>query len=431
MATLPPFLPGSSGSSTGWIWQPGSLSHLVDFLWSFEPYSFSASLHSGTLSLAGTLGPFLLLALALFVAWDTNLFKKIPWTAHATREDRARIFVLLWLAVILTGASALPAINYFFRIRYAILPLVPVSILLGWLLYRFDKSRERMPRWAAAAFAALLIVQSGVNFSRSVSFRRSMGQVMIAVDQVYERINTAFPNDDLVLMPDFLPYAYREGAAKTFQHMDSIAGTGDLLLRHPPDRTSVLSWEASLWERLDLSARFSGCRPNTLFDRFVPCAPGSGAFLMRYIGPDLSFITAENSRAKGDMPAARKSYEEFVGRHPQNLAGQFWLGFVDYYLKDWQASERANQFVETYLPNHPSVIYNRATTLIELQQYEPAIERLERTIRTNPLNYGAQLNLYWSYRRAGQKKKAAERLHAMLQLFPADPTVRQLSANPG
>ena len=44
----------------------------------------------------------------------------------------------------------------------------------------------------------------------------------------------------------------------------------------------------------------------------------------------------------------------------------------------WPASERANRYVETYLPNQPSVIYNRATTLMELQQYEPAIERLER-----------------------------------------------------
>jgi predicted Zn-dependent protease len=86
--------------------------------------------------------------------------------------------------------------------------------------------------------------------------------------------------------------------------------------------------------------------------------------------------------------------------------------------------------VETYLPNHPSVIYNRATTLMELHQYEPAIERLERTIQATPQNYGAQLNLYWSYRKAGHKKKAEERLRTMLELFPADPAVRQLYANP-
>lgn len=431
LARLPPFLPGSSGSSTGWMWQPASVDRLFDFLWSSEPYSFWGGLHAGTLSLAGTLGPFLLTALAVFVIWNTNVFEKVPWTAHATPEDRARIFVLLWLAVILAGASALPPINYFFRIRYAILPLVPVSILLGWLLYLFYESWGRMPRWAVTAFGTLLILQSAVNVSRSVSFRRSMGQIMIAVDQAYERINTAFPNDDLALMPDFLPYVYREGASNAFQHVDSISGADDLIRRHLPNRTSVLSWEASLSDRLDLSARFSGCHASTLFDRLVPCAPGSGAFLMRYIGPDLSFIAAEIARSKGDMPAARKGYEEFIARHPQNLGGQFWLGFVDYYLKDWPASERANQFVETYLPNNPSVIYNRAATLMELQQYEPAIERLERTIKVTPSNYGAQLNLYWSYRKAGQKRKAAARLHAMLELFPADPTVRQLFANPG
>ena len=107
-----------------------------------------------------------------------------------------------------------------------------------------------------------------------------------------------------------------------------------------------------------------------------------------------------------------------------------WLGFVTYYLKDWGASDRTNELVETYLPNNPAVIYNRATTLMELQQYEPAIERLDRVVQLNPQNYGAQLNLYWSYRNAGNKEKASERLQAMLQLFPADAAVRQLSANP-
>jgi hypothetical protein len=209
MAKLPPFLPGSGGSATNWMWQPASLDRLGDFLWSSDPYSFSGSLKSGTLSLAGTLGPFLLTALVVFILWNTKLFEKIPWTAHATPSDRARIFVLLWLAVILAGASALPAINYFFRIRYAILPLVPVSILLGWLFDYFHKSWDRLPRWAIVAFLALLILQMGVNCSRSVWYRRSLGQTMVAVDQAYERINTAFPNDDLAFMPDFLPYAYQ------------------------------------------------------------------------------------------------------------------------------------------------------------------------------------------------------------------------------
>ncbi len=431
MGKLPPFLPGSGGSSTGWMWQPASLDRLGDFLWSSDPYSFSASLKTGTLSLAGTFGPFLLTALVVFIIWKTNIFERVPWTAHGTSEDRARIFVILWLVLILAGASALPPINYFFRIRYAILPLVPLSILLGWLLYLFSQSRERLPQWAVAGFLGLFILQTGVNFSRSVHYRRSLGQIMVAVDDAYARIDTAYPNDELTLMPDFLPYAYHDGAAPAFQHMVSLSGIQDLVIRHIPNRTEVLSWQASLWEEFDLAGHFSGCHPATLFDRLVPCAPGSGAFLMRYIGPDLSFVNAEIARAKGDMPAARKGYEDFVARHPQNLAGQFWLGFVDYYLKDWPASERSNQFVETYLPNHPSVIYNRATTLMELQQYEPAIERLERAIQMNPLNYGAQLNLYWSYRKAGHTGKAAARLQTMLELFPTDPALRQLAANPG
>jgi tetratricopeptide (TPR) repeat protein len=180
---------------------------------------------------------------------------------------------------------------------------------------------------------------------------------------------------------------------------------------------------------LDVSAHFSGCRSATLFDRLVPCAPGTGAFLSRFIGPDASFLTAEVARAKGDMAAARRSYEEFTARHPNNLAGQFWLGFAAYYEKDWLQSERANQFVESYLPNQPSVLYNRATTLMELQQYEPAIARLERIVEMNPQNSAAQLKLYWSHRKAGHKGKAAERLQSMLRLFPTDPAVQQLATN--
>jgi tetratricopeptide (TPR) repeat protein len=429
MTKLPPFLPGSGGSATNWMWQPASLDRLGDFLWSSDPYSFTGSLKSGTLSLAGTLGPFLLTALIVFILWNTKLFEKIPWTAHTMPPDRARIFVLLWLAVILAGASALPAINYFFRIRYAILPLVPVSILLGWLLDYFHKSRDRLPRWAVAVFLALLILQTGVNFSRSLWYRRSLGQTMVAVDQAYERINAAFPDDDLALMPDFLPYAYREGAASTFQHMDSLGNAEDLLRRHRANRTSVLSWEGSLWEELDMAAHFSGCRSTTLFDRVMPCAPGTGIFLSRFIGPDRSFLVAEVDRGKGDMAAALRGYEEFVARHPNNLGGQFWLGFAAYYQKDWAESERANQFVESYLPNHPSAIYNRAITLMELQQYGPAIERLDRIVEMNPQNTAAQLNLYWAHRKAGHKGQAAERLQAMLRLFPADPAVQQLAAS--
>jgi predicted Zn-dependent protease len=66
---------------------------------------------------------------------------------------------------------------------------------------------------------------------------------------------------------------------------------------------------------------------------------------------------------------------------------------------------------------------------MELQQYGPAIERLDRIVEMNPQNTAAQLNLYWAHRKAGHKGQAAERLQAMLRLFPADPAVQQLAAS--
>lgn len=425
---LPPFLPGSNGSADKWMWQPASLTRLGDFFWSTEAYSFRNSFHTPTLSLAGTLGPFLLTALLIFLVWKTKF--KIRWTAHEEATDRARIFVVLWLGAILVGVSALPGIAYFFRIRYSIMPLVPVSILLGWLFDGFRGNWDRLPRWAIAAGLAALLVQTSVNCSRSVRYRRWLGQTMVATDEAYERINTTFPNDVLALAPDFLPYAYRVGSARGFRQMHRLARVEDLAGFDPRNPILMLSWQASLWQELDLAEQFSGCRSSILFDRLVPCEPGTGLFVFRYIGEEASFLAADAARIRGDMETARAGYEAFAARHPKNLAGQFWVGFAAFYQKDYAAADRANARVEAYLPNHQSVLYNRATSLMELQQYGPAIERLERLVQMNPGNSAAQLNLYWSHRKAGHEAAAAERLQTMLRLFPTNAVVQDLAANP-
>jgi tetratricopeptide (TPR) repeat protein len=276
---------------------------------------------------------------------------------------------------------------------------------------------------------AALTAQTGMNVSRSVVYRRELGQIMIAVDDAYGRIDRDFHGDAVALMPGFLPYAYREDASNAFRHLDALARPADLA-RHVPNATSVLSWEGSLWEQLDTTALYPGSHGSILFGRLVPPPPGTGAFLMRYIGPDAAFFAAEAARAKGDIAAARKGYEDFVARHPSNLGGQFWLGFAAYYLKDYQASERANRVVESFLPNHPAVIYNRATTLLALERYDEAITRFERVVQTDPRNYGAQLNLYWAYRKGGHTAQADAQLQTMLRLFPSDPAVLQLVERP-
>ena len=197
---LPPFVPGSTGASEGFMWQPASLSRLREFLWSSNPCSIS----DGTLSLAGILGPFLLFGAVVFA-----IRKRPPHGAMRalieTPRGRAHLFVLIWFAVILAGASSLAPLNYFFRIRYGILTLVPVAILLGSLLAWFSESWPALPQWAIAAGLVLFGVQTMTNLNRSMHYRRQLGQVEMAVDRAYAFVSANYPNDPLALLPDFLP----------------------------------------------------------------------------------------------------------------------------------------------------------------------------------------------------------------------------------
>ncbi|MGA2328161.1 MAG: tetratricopeptide repeat protein [Bryobacteraceae bacterium] len=430
LTRLPPFLPGSGGSSTNWMWQPASFERFREFEWSSNPYEFASSLKRTPLSLAGLLAPFLLSAILAFLFWKTDRFGKAPWTTSQTPQDRARTFVLVWFGAILIGVSALPGINHFFRVRYSILTLTPVCILLAWIFGLFSESVGRLPKWAVVGCIALFTIQTGINLNRSVHYRRDLGQIMVGVDQVYHYVSTAFPNDQLALLPDFLPYDYHPEARPAIRNRDSLGSPEDLTRRHTPNHTSVISWEPSLWEQLDLVQQFSGCRAGTLFDAMVPCAPGTGAFLMRYIGPDPLYQAAEAARGKGESRIARALYAAFLDRHPNNLGARFMAGFVAIQEKDWAKSEQDCAMLERCVPNHPRVLYNRALAMIELKQYGPAIDRLKRVVQVIPQDYGALFNLSRAYRAAGYEQQARETLQVMKQLFPADETLDRLLAEP-
>ncbi|MCM2279193.1 MAG: tetratricopeptide repeat protein [Oligoflexia bacterium] len=433
---LPPFLPGSQGSEIGWMWQPASLGRLRDFLWNPAGTDFLTSLREPSLSLAAILGPFLLLPLAAFVLWrgrgEGLGHRWRAWRRFATPEDRARLFVVIWLAVVLVGISALPALNSIFRVRYGILPLVPVSLLLGWAFGSFAEAangaRQAIPRWVALGAVTLFAVQAGVNLTRSITYRRDLGQVMVAVDQVYEYFARNHAGDKLALFPDFRPYDYRPDAPESIRAKVWLAKPEDLGSREPY-KTYAISWKPSLWEKVEVVAQFTGCRESVLFDRVFPCRAGTGAFLMRLIGDDPAYRQGEALRRAGDVAGARKIHEEFVAKHPHSLAGQFVFGLEAYQLKDWAAAQRAYATLERFLPDHLSVLYNHALTLKELGQIQPAIERLRFVTAVEPRNYAALINLYWAYVKAGEEKKARKTLFAMKQAFPEDKEVNRLLAS--
>ncbi|MCM2323825.1 MAG: tetratricopeptide repeat protein [Oligoflexia bacterium] len=431
---LPPFVPGSQGSEIGWMWQPASFERLRDFLWNPGSPGFFANLKEPTLSLAALLGPFLLIPLVGFLLWrNRGLFEQkwAGWRKFATPADRARLFVLIWLGVILVGISALPSINYIFRIRYGIIPLVPVSLLLGWVFGIFAESctdlRNGLPKWAAAVLIFLFAVQGGANLARSVSYRRDLGQVMVAVDQAYEYVAKNHAHDRLTLFPDFRPYDYRPDAPQVIRDKEWLR-TPDDLAKKEPYKTYAISWKPSLWHQTEVVANFSGCRDTSYFDRLFPCRPGTGTFLMRLIGEDPLYRQGEELRKTGNIAGARKAHEEFIAKHPRSLAGQFIVGLEAYQQRDWARAQRAYSAIEEYLPDHLSTLYNHALVLKELGQLKPAIERLRYVTAVEPRNYAALINLHGIYAADGQLKKAHKVLVEMKQAFPTDAEVNRLLA---
>lgn len=430
---LPPFMPGSQGSEIGWMWQPASFERLFDFIWTRGTYSFLSSLKDPTLSLAGLLGPFLLVGALAFLGWRAEALDKVRWGSLESRQDRARVFVLIWFGIVLAGISALPGLNYIFRIRYGILTMVPVSLLLAWVFGLFAESvgrKERsLPRWAMVAGVAVLSIQSAMNLNRSIHYRRDLGQVMVSVDQAYEHVTKNFPSEKLTLFPDFRPYDYRPDAPSAILNREWLSKPEDLVSKHQPYKAYAISWKPSLWPAMEMVAHFPGCRETTVFDRLFPCPAGTGTYLMRYIGEDPLYKQAEEARSRGDTAAARRLHEEFLAKHPQSLAGHFVVGLLAYQAQDWARAQQSYAAIERYLPDHTSVLYNHALALAQTGQYDPAIERLRFIVAREPANYAALINLYWAYAKGKQPKKATKLLVQMKKQFPEDAEVNRLLAS--
>lgn len=374
---LPPFLPGAQGGSENFMWQPAKLSRLSEFIWSSIPYQ----LREASLSLAAHVGPFLLVGVVFLF-----LLRPVPVGTIRLNFDsprrRAHLYVVLWFLAILAGATALPELNYFFRIRYGILPLIPVSILLASAFGWFLESRASLPRWLVVFALVLFGIQLTVNADRSLRYRRSFGIVEAGVDQTYQWISKYFPNDDLVLMPDFLPYDYHLDAPPAIRNKRRISGLDELFRTGIPNRTTLVSWQAPTSPSLKFVGRFNGCSPQSLFDLITGCPPGLQIYVSRYLGPPAGMLTPSTAAVPG-----------------QNLAlAQTHLNKSFQACREKRSQECIAEAREAIrlLPDFPEAYNNIAAANESLGRWDDAIEAATQALRLRPDFQLAKNNLAWS-----------------------------------
>lgn len=380
LTKLPPFIPGSTATAEGYSPQTASLSMMISFLWSTEPYLFAASLREGPTSLSGLLGPFLLGAIAVFIGWlmiSTNYQWDPPeWT----RPARARVFVGLWLAVILAASSILPQINPYFRTRWTIATLAPACVLLGWALAVFADHWTRMPRWLAYGGLALCAAQLAVNLNRSILHRRDLGQVMGSIDQAYSYIDQNYPDGELYYWAGFLPYAYHEQAGKAFQHAQPLGNPAGL----PPGPAPkfMVGWKSAPTP-FPVVQRYDGCQGTSLFERLIPCVPEVGTVVMRY-DPSTAPVKA----------AAAADYLD------QSLA----------FYRNHQNRECIAAAREALKLNpHLAEAYNNiAAAYAEMHQWDEAIAAAIEAIRLKPDFQLAKNNLNWAAQQRALQKSTGK-----------------------
>ncbi len=379
---VPPFLPGGQGGSENFMWQPAKLSRLTEFLWSSNPYN----LRDPSLSLAGLLGPFLLVGVvALFV------IRPLPAGTlrftFETPQRRAHLYVSLWFLAILAGATALPPLNYFFRIRYGILTLLPVSILLasafGWYCqtaFPSDGSKSTLPKWLIIGPWLLFLVQLTVNLDRSIMYRRQFGTVESGVDQTYEFIAKNYPNDDLALMPDFLSYDYHLDAPPAIKKRRVISGLDELARAFVPNKTTVLSWQKPASPMLQLVKSFNGCRADSWFDKLTDCPQTLDIYLSRYVGgpsvPTPLTPMVERTRAAAQA-ALNRSFALCQAQQSKECIA---------------AAQEALRLD----PNYPEAYNNLAAAYEALGMWDEAIQAATEAIRLKPDFQLAKNNLAWS-----------------------------------
>ncbi len=423
---LPPFIPGSGGSSVGWMFQEARFSRVFSYLWNPENFDWRNFYRSAPLSLAGVLGPFVLIVAAGFAVWRIQGDDHPLSQTRKSSSGRAWLLFALWWVMVLAATSALSDINFTFRIRYGILTLTPTAVLLAGLAVAFVTSLKELPKWVLPVATAALVLQSGMNLWRSGQYRRDIGLIMVAVDHAYDRVRRDFQDHRLALLPDFRPYDYRPGAGRVFDEKTSIQSTDELEKSFPAGKTVAISWHPTLWEQMELVEFYRGCQWYSPFDWIWPCQDGVGAALMRWLGRSPEYERGEQLRAQGKHQEARQVHEQFLREHPGSLAARFVIGLESFSLQDWNRSWEVFSELASLFPENNAVLYNAGLAAMETKRYGQAAQWLETVVSREPSNYPVLMNLQETYRRA-EKNRARQRVIGELErLYPTDPKVKSL-----
>ncbi len=279
---LPPFLPGSGGSEISWMWQPASFEQLKDFIWTASDFDLIARWREPSLSLTSVFGPFLISAGLLFYLVRSSPLSIRGVFSPKTPIGRARLFCLLWLLVILGAVSALPLINPTYRVRYGILTALPACLVLTiFLASVLADPRQGWSKKALSTFVVLcLILQGFLNLTRSLEARQNYASVITAVDRVYSYVEKNLSRSKLLLLSDFLPYENLRARSEALDGKTYLSRDEDLLSYQGQD-VYVISWRAEASPLLTEVERFSGCDPDVVFERLIPCRRDVTAFLYR------------------------------------------------------------------------------------------------------------------------------------------------------
>lgn len=299
LSSVPPFLPGGLQSSNGWVWQRPSLGHVLELFWSQDlaPWTLEDSWTVATVPLSSLLWPILLFPGLIILVVGSLQIARQPTCRPRPREA---VFIALWLMLMILGASALAPLPKFFRIRYGILLLAPLSIAAGaWLRAAWSIIENK--RWRAVIgtlLATSLFGQLSLNMRRGIDYREKFGQMVTAVDKIYHAIDA--PNSGaqtVALVGGFLPYAPWPGANHALAKPVSLGSALDLICgpeRFTAGATLAVSWSPVMAPGMEFVGSFDGCHDGSLFERLIPChIDEARVYLYRYRGVDPSGIASQ------------------------------------------------------------------------------------------------------------------------------------------
>lgn len=294
-ADLPPFLPGSRKVTADYVWKSGGLERIGKFLWSQPPEDFHQWLVTPTAGLVTQIGPLLVLvlvAVGIFLGFRRRM-------RLSEMDRRVFFFAAIWCGLILLGTSALPDINPFFTVRYALIFFVPFTILISWSLKQIFAWDSRWQKGVIITFLILVGSQLILNAMRSVNYRKDLGGWQSAIDDIYSAID-AKPEIDTIYAFEFRPYQFRPDAKPAFRNIRPLnldLMNIDQVTSLMPMKTAIVSPRAPFQETIEIEARSTGCR-GSLFNHLFPCGDTARLYFLKYIGRP---SVLENARLKAKL----------------------------------------------------------------------------------------------------------------------------------